>query len=75
VRAVLDAPAAGLPITHVVAFQPPFVVDELRIITSPVILGTGRRLVESTPDKSAWRFTQARPVGDSVLITIHERWR
>ncbi len=50
-------------------------VDELRIMMFPVILGTGRRLVDSTLDKSAWRLTQARPVGDGVLITIHQRRR
>lgn len=50
-------------------------VDELRIMTFPVILGVGRRLVESTKDKLAWRLAEARPVGDGVLITVYQRRR
>jgi dihydrofolate reductase len=50
-------------------------VDELRIMTFPVILGTGRRLIGTTPDKSAWTLSESRSVGDGVLITIYRRRR
>jgi dihydrofolate reductase len=50
-------------------------VDELRIMTFPVILGTGRRLIGTTPDKCAWTLSESRSVGDGVLITIYRRRR
>jgi dihydrofolate reductase len=50
-------------------------VDELHLMTFPVVLGTGRRLFGETPDKSAWRLTEATTVGDGVLITILQRAR
>ena len=50
-------------------------VDELHLMTFPVILGTGRRLVERTNDMSAWQLVEARTVGEGVLITIFRRTR
>jgi len=50
-------------------------VDEIHLMTFPVILGTGRRLFGETPDKSAWRLTEATTVGAGVLITILQRAR
>lgn len=48
-------------------------VDELHLMTFPVLLGTGRRLFGETPDKSAWKLTESITVGDGVLITILQR--
>jgi dihydrofolate reductase len=48
-------------------------VDEIHLMTFPVILGTGRRLFADTPDKSAWKLTGATTVGDGVLITVLRR--
>ena len=48
-------------------------VDELHLMTFPVILGTGRRLFGETPDQSRWRLTGSRSVGEGVLITTFER--
>jgi dihydrofolate reductase len=50
-------------------------VDELRIMTFPVILGAGRHLIDTTPDKYAWTLTGSKVVGDGVLITIYQRRR
>lgn len=47
-------------------------VDELHLMTFPVLLGTGRRLFGQTPDKSAWKLTESITVGDGVLITIFQ---
>ncbi|MGI5133039.1 dihydrofolate reductase family protein [Pseudonocardia sp. CA-107938] len=51
------------------------VVDELRLMTYPLVLGTGRRLIERTSDMSRWRLTAARTVGDGITITTFERAR
>jgi dihydrofolate reductase len=48
-------------------------VDEIRLMTFPVILGTGRRLFGETPDKTTWQLTESRTVGEGVLITIFQR--
>jgi dihydrofolate reductase len=50
-------------------------VDELHLMTFPVILGTGRRLFAEFPDRSTWRLTDSLTVGDGVLITIFQRAR
>lgn len=50
-------------------------VDELHLMTFPVLLGTGRRLFGETPDKSAWKLTESITVGEGVLITILRRAR
>ncbi len=50
-------------------------VDELHLMTFPVILGTGRKLFTETPDKTTWRLTRSQTVGEGVLITIFERNR
>ncbi|MEV1333591.1 dihydrofolate reductase family protein [Micromonospora costi] len=48
-------------------------VDELHLMTFPVVLGTGRRLFGETPDKSTWTLTESITVGEGVLITIFQR--
>jgi dihydrofolate reductase len=48
-------------------------VDEIHLMTFPVLLGTGRRLFGDTPDKSTWTLAESRTVGDGVLITILRR--
>jgi len=50
-------------------------VDELHLMTFPVILGTGRRLYGETPDRLAWRLTKSVTVGDGVVITVLHRAR
>ncbi|MCD2440682.1 dihydrofolate reductase family protein [Agromyces sp. SYSU K20354] len=48
-------------------------VDEIRLMSFPVILGHGRRLWSDTPDKSAWELVDATTYGDGVLVTAYRR--
>ncbi|HMH16791.1 MAG TPA: dihydrofolate reductase family protein [Burkholderiales bacterium] len=47
-------------------------VDELRLMVFPVILGAGKRLFGSTSDKKRLRLTDSKTVGDGVAILIYE---
>lgn len=48
-------------------------VDEIHLMTIPVILGHGRKLWAETPDMTRWSLAAAQPVGDGVLITSYQR--
>jgi len=48
-------------------------VDELRLMVFPVILGTGKRLFGETSDKKGLRLKTSKTVGDGVAILIYER--
>lgn len=50
-------------------------VDEIHLMTFPVILGYGRTLWTRTPDKTAWALTEATTYGDGVLVTMYRRAR
>ncbi len=47
-------------------------VDELRLMVFPVILGAGKRLFGETSAKRPMRLTEAKTVGDGVEILIYE---
>jgi dihydrofolate reductase len=47
-------------------------VDELRLMVFPVVLGDGKRLFGETTDKKALNLTDSRTVGDGVSILIYE---
>jgi dihydrofolate reductase len=47
-------------------------VDELRLMVFPVVLGAGKRLFGDTTDKRALRLVDSRIVGDGVAIMIYE---
>jgi dihydrofolate reductase len=47
-------------------------VDELRLMVFPVVLGSGKRLFGETSDKRRLRLTDSEVVGDGVLIQIYE---
>lgn len=48
------------------------IVDELRLMVFPVVLGSGKRLFGETSDKRPLRLTKSQTVGDGVEILIYE---
>jgi dihydrofolate reductase len=47
-------------------------VDELRLMVFPVVLGSGKRLFGETSDKKPLRLTDSKVVGDGVaILTYH----
>jgi dihydrofolate reductase len=47
-------------------------VDEVRLMVFPVVLGAGKRLFGDTDDKKPLRLTDSRVVGDGVAIMVYE---
>jgi dihydrofolate reductase len=47
-------------------------VDELRLMVFPVVLGSGKRLFGATSDKKRLRLADSKTVGDGVEIVIYE---
>jgi dihydrofolate reductase len=47
-------------------------VDELRLMVFPVVLGSGKRLFGSTDDTKRLRLTRSEIVGDGVAIMVYE---
>jgi dihydrofolate reductase len=47
-------------------------VDEIRLMVFPVVLGSGKRLFGDTSDKKALRLVDSRMVGDGVAILVYE---
>jgi len=48
-------------------------VDELRLMVFPVVLGRGKRLFGETNGKKPLRLTDSKTVGDGVAILTYER--
>jgi dihydrofolate reductase len=49
-------------------------VDELRLMVFPVVLGTGDKLFGELSDKSTWKLAESNPVGsDGVLTLVYQR--
>ena len=48
-------------------------VDELRLMVFPVVLGTGKRLFGETSDKKRLRLVDTQVVGDGVAILVYQR--
>jgi dihydrofolate reductase len=48
-------------------------VDELRLMVFPVVLGSGKRLFGETGDKQPLRLVDSRTVGDGVAILTYAR--
>jgi dihydrofolate reductase len=47
-------------------------VDELRLMVFPVVLGTGKRLFGAVPDKQRLALRESRTVGNGIAILIYE---
>ncbi len=48
-------------------------VDELRLMVFPVVLGTGKKLFGDTAESKKWKVTDYRVVGDGVGLQAYER--
>src|SRR4051812_7198530 len=48
-------------------------VDELRLMVFPVVLGSGKRLFGDTSDKKPMKLAGTKAVGDGVAILTYER--
>lgn len=48
-------------------------VDELRLMVFPVVLGSGKRMFGETSDKKRLQLIDSRTVGDGVVILVYRR--
>ena len=48
-------------------------VDELRLMVFPVVLGAGKRLFGETSDKKPLELAESKTVGDGVSVQVYRR--
>jgi dihydrofolate reductase len=48
-------------------------VDQVNLMVFPVILGTGMKAFEETPERHNLRLKESKVVGDGVVVLIYER--
>jgi dihydrofolate reductase len=48
-------------------------VDQVNLMVFPVILGTGKKAFEETPERRALRLTESRVVGEGIAVMTYER--
>src|ERR687894_1814926 len=48
-------------------------VDQINLMIFPVVLGTGKRALEETPERRSLRLRESKVVGDGVLVLVYER--
>ena len=59
-------------VQHVQALIDHDLVDELRLMVFPVVLGSGKRIFGETSDKKPLRLADSKVVGDGVAILTYE---
>jgi dihydrofolate reductase len=47
-------------------------VDELRLMVYPIVLGSGKRLFGETTDKKPLRLVDSKVVGDGVTVNVYD---
>ena len=50
-------------------------VDQINLMVFPVILGTGKKAFDETPERRNLRLKESRVVGDGVAVMVYERAR
>jgi dihydrofolate reductase len=48
-------------------------VDQVNLMVFPVILGTGKKAFEETPDRRSLKLKESKVVGEGVLVLVYER--
>ena len=48
-------------------------VDQVNLMVFPVVLGTGKKAFEETPERRDLRLKESKVVGDGVLVVVYER--
>jgi dihydrofolate reductase len=48
-------------------------VDQINLMVFPVILGTGKKAIEETPDRRHLRLRESKVVGEGVVVLVYER--
>jgi dihydrofolate reductase len=48
-------------------------VDQVNLMVFPVILGTGKKAFDETPERRKLRLKESTVVGDGILVLIYER--
>ena len=48
-------------------------VDQINLMVFPVILGTGKKAFEETPERRNLRLTESKVVGDGLNVLVYER--
>ena len=48
-------------------------VDQVNLMVFPVILGTGKKALEETPERRVLRLKESNVVGEGVLTLVYER--
>ncbi len=61
---------ASRPLVHTLLEHD--LVDELRLVVFPVVLGAGRRLFGEISDKKPMRLVESRTIGDGLAYLVYE---
>ena len=67
---VLQVPGSHRLVQELIASD---LVDQINLMVFPVILGTGKKAFEETPERRNLRLTESNVVGDGILVLIYER--